>query len=111
MNWTKVCTVSDVPAEGGIAVLLGDVQVALFHFASRGEWYAIDNACPHKGEHGGANVLARGILGDADGELKVTCPMHKRSYCLHDGRELCGEVGVQTWEVKIEGEDVFLGAA
>ncbi len=105
MNWTQVCKVSDVPAEGGIAVLLGEEQVAVFHFASRGEWYAMDNFCPHKK----SPVLGRGLLGDAGGVPKVTCPLHKRAFCLHDGHEIGGEYEARTWPVKVEGEDVFLG--
>jgi len=106
MNWTRVCSVSDVPTEGGIAVRLGEDQVALFRFASRGEWYAMDNFCPHKK----SPVLGRGMLGDAGGVPKVTCPLHKRAFCLHDGKEIGGDHEARTWPVKVEGEDVFLGA-
>lgn len=107
MNWTRVCTVSDVPEEGGIAVTLGDDQVAVFRFTSRDEWFATDNRCPHKG----APVMGRGMLGDACGAPKVTCPLHKRAFCLHDGKELSGEQGIRTWPIKVEGEAVFLGLA
>lgn len=107
MNWTRVCAVTDVPEEGGVAVRLGDAQVAVFRFASRGEWYALDNVCPHKE----APVLGRGMLGDAAGMPKVTCPLHKRAFCLHDGREIGGEHAARTWAVKVEGEDVHLGGA
>src|ERR1019366_1182889 len=83
-KWTRVAAVGDVPRDGGIAIRHGASQVALFHFASRGqggEWYATQNLCPHKQEM----VLARGILGDQAGAPKVACPMHKKTFDLESG--------------------------
>jgi nitrite reductase (NADH) large subunit len=46
-EWVRVAAVGDVPPDGGIAVRHGAAQVAVFNFASRGEWYATQNQCPH----------------------------------------------------------------
>jgi NAD(P)H-dependent nitrite reductase small subunit len=70
----------------------------VFNFASRGEWYAVQNRCPHRGDA----VLARGIIGDEKGTPKVACPLHKKTFALDDGRCLSGDAGpVETFAVEI----------
>ena len=68
-QWVAVGAVADFPIDGGAAIKYGDVQIAVFNFASRGEWYACQNMCPHKQ----AFVLSRGIIGtprrDSQGRL------------------------------------------
>lgn len=104
-QWVRVADVADIPYDGGAAVKYGSVQLAVFNFASRGEWYACQNMCPHKKEF----VLSRGIVGDADGEPKVACPMHKKTFSLISGESLQQEeYRVRTFPVRIEGDGVFL---
>jgi nitrite reductase (NADH) large subunit len=104
-NWVKVASVNDVPVDGGIAVEYGDGQIALYNFASRGEWFATQNACPHRNDQ----VLARGIVGDHKGTPKVACPMHRKSFSLKTGECLSGEsYAITTFPVKIEGENVYV---
>jgi nitrite reductase (NADH) large subunit len=107
-KWTRVAAVGDVPRDGGIAIRHGASQVALFHFASRGqggEWYATQNLCPHKQEM----VLARGILGDQAGAPKVACPMHKKTFDLESGACLSGDaLSIATFPVRVEGDDVWV---
>ena len=86
-NWVHVGAVADFPANGGATVKYGKVQIAVFNFSSRGEWYACQNMCPHKN----AFVLARGIVGDAQDVPKVACPLHKKPYSLRTGECLSGE--------------------
>ena len=86
-QWMQVGRVSDFPLEGGAAIKYGDVQIAVFHFTSRGEWYACQNMCPHKR----AFVLSRGIIG-SQGEIpKVACPLHKKTFSLESGECLGDE--------------------
>ncbi len=97
-TWLAVCHVDDVPADGGACVMVGERQIAIFRFARRGAWYAVDNRCPHWGEM----VLWRGLLGEQGGEPKVACPMHKRTFALADGRCLSGGVGgVRTYPIEV----------
>jgi len=94
-----------VPPDGGIAVRYGAAQLALFHFASRGAWYAAQNLCPHKREM----VLARGIIGDQAGRPKVACPLHKKTFDLESGACLSGEaLEIATYPVRIEANDVWV---
>ena len=105
IRWVKVGTVSDFPYDGGATVKYGKTQIAVFNFASRGEWYATQNMCPHKK----AFVLSRGLVGDANGTPKVACPLHKKTFSLETGESLSDpEYKIDTFPVRIEGNDVFL---
>ncbi len=104
-KWVRVGTVDDFPLNGGGVFKYGDVQIAVYNFSDRGEWYATQNVCPHRR----AFVLAHGILGDQAGEPKVACPLHKRTFSLRTGECLNGdEPAVQTFPVKVEGGAVFV---
>ncbi len=104
-SWTRVGKVWDFPIEGGATIKHGHAQIAVFNFASRGEWYATDNMCPHKQEF----VLSRGIIGDTNGIPKVACPVHKKTFSLKDGAGLNDpDYSIRTYPVKVEGDDVLL---
>jgi nitrite reductase/ring-hydroxylating ferredoxin subunit len=62
--------VTDFPIDGGATIQRGKVQIAVFNFASRGEWYASQNMCPHRK----AFVLSRGMIGDAGGYSQSRLP-------------------------------------
>jgi NAD(P)H-dependent nitrite reductase small subunit len=95
----------DFPHDGGATVKYGATQIAVFNFASRSEWYATQNMCPHRREF----VLARGMIGDQHGKPKVACPVHKKTFSLQTGECLSGEeYAVRVFPVKIEGDDVYL---
>ncbi|MCB9633956.1 MAG: nitrite reductase small subunit NirD [Sandaracinus sp.] len=102
-SWVPVAQVSDVPVGAGTAFRHGEVQLALHHHESG--WFAIDNRCPHRGEE----LLSRGLSGDADGEPKVACPMHKRTFSLIDGRGLSDpSLQVATFPTRVEGGTVWV---
>jgi nitrite reductase (NADH) large subunit len=103
--WVQVGKVWEFPEDGGSAVKHGKTQVAVYNFASRGEWYATQNMCPHKREF----VLSRGLLGDQAGTPKVACPHHKKTFSLETGACLSGEdYTVRTFPVKVDGDDVYV---
>lgn len=105
-QWTRVARTEDFPADAGACVKVGEMQIAVFNFSSRGEWYACQNSCPHKGDM----VLSRGLLGDLSDEPKVACPQHKKTFSLRTGKNLGGgeEYCIRTFPVRIEGRDVLL---
>ena len=103
--WVKVGTADDFPPDGGATIKYGGVQIAVFNFSSRAEWYASQQMCPHKK----AFVLSRGILGDAGGTAKIACPLHKKTFSLESGESLGGEgYGVQVFPAKVENGEVYL---
>jgi nitrite reductase (NADH) large subunit len=104
-EWVRLASVRDVPADGGIAARHGGTQIAIFHFASTGTWYATQNLCPHQKQM----VLARGIVGDHAGAPKVACPLHKKTFDVSSGRCLSGEdLSIETFPVRILGDDVLV---
>ena len=104
-SWVSVGRVDDFPIEGGAAVKYGKCQIAVFHFASRNEWYATQNMCPHKR----AFVLSRGIIGDQGGVPKVACPLHKKTFSLATGECLSDAAySIRVFPAKIEGGEVYL---
>jgi nitrite reductase (NADH) large subunit len=104
-RWVQVGKTWDFPRDGGATVKYGKTQIAVFNFASRNEWYATQNMCPHRREF----VLARGMIGDQGGKPKVACPVHKKTFSLESGRCLTGEsYSVQVFPVKVDGDDVYL---
>lgn len=107
LSKTKVfiAPVSDFPKEGGACAKVGEEQIAIFQFSSRGEWYACQNSCPHTSDM----VLSRGLLGDMLGEPKVACPMHKRNFSLLSGECMNGdEYKLKLYPVLIEDGNVYL---
>lgn len=105
LRWVPVGYSADFPLDGGATIKYGKSQIAVFNFASRGQWYATQNMCPHKK----AFVLSRGILGSADEEPKIACPLHKKTFSLDTGESLQGEeYRIQTFRVKVEAERVYV---
>ena len=84
---------------------LGDAQVAVFNFATRGTWYACQALCPHRGDM----VLGRGLLGTQGGEPKVACPMHKKTFSLETGAGLADpQYRIATFPVEVRDGDVYV---
>lgn len=104
-KWVVVGKTSDFPNNAAASILYGETQLAVFNNVKRGEWYCTQNMCPHK--H--AFVLSQGILGDANGEPKVACPLHKRNFSLETGAEIGdGDLKILKFPVKIEDGNVFV---
>jgi nitrite reductase (NADH) small subunit len=104
-EWINVASATDFPRDSGACVKLGDTQIAIFNFG-KDEWYAVQNQCPHQQQM----VLSRGLIGDANSEPKVSCPLHKNSFSLCTGEHLGGnaEWKLKTYPVKIEDGKVWL---
>lgn len=104
-DWHDLADVDAVPDDGGIAVRYGDAQLAVYHFARRGEWFATQASCPHRKD----NVLPRGLLGDQDGEPKVACPLHKKTFSLLTGKGLADpNYQIRTFPTERRGDRVWV---
>jgi NAD(P)H-dependent nitrite reductase large subunit/NAD(P)H-dependent nitrite reductase small subunit len=105
LRWVQVGFADDFPIDGGATVKYGKSQIAVFNFASRGDWYASQNMCPHKK----AFVLSRGIVGSAGETPKIACPLHKKTFSLETGESLQGEeYRIKTFRVKVENGRVYV---
>jgi nitrite reductase (NADH) small subunit len=106
ITWFPACKTEDVPTNGGVCVKYKDEQIALFHFTRRGEWYASQNMCPHRMQM----ALSRGMIGTQNGEPKIACPFHKKTFSLVTGECLSGdECAIKTYPVKVVHDVVFIG--
>ncbi len=105
-TWYRVARVEDFPVNGGACVSYKGLQIAVFNFGAGKEWYASQNLCPHKQQM----ILARGITGSHQGEPKVACPYHKKTFSLVTGENLNGnECNLATYPVKVENGYVYIG--
>ncbi|KAG1736104.1 uncharacterized protein EDB91DRAFT_1142842 [Suillus paluster] len=108
-GWRKLATVHDLmptdDATTSAAVKYGDSQLAIFHIPRRG-YFATQQMCPHKR----AFVLDHGIVADdLDGNLYVSCPLHKRNFRLTDGKCLNDEdFSIIPFDVKQEIDDLLV---
>ena len=73
--WVKVAEVSELSSGEGCAVIAGDHRLALFN--DSGEYYAVDDMCPHEG-----GSLSEGVLHEG----RVICPLHSWVFELRTGR-------------------------
>ena len=86
----------------GFAVQAGKRVIAVFKVS--GDFYAMHNACPHKG----ANMC--------DGEIKpeekiVRCPWHNWAWELETGKlDLDERQGIRMYECFVDGNDVIVRA-
>ena len=104
--WFEVAKESDFPSNGGACASYKGLQIAVFNFTRRNEWFATQNLCPHKHQM----ILSRGMIGSQDGEPKVACPFHKKTFSLQSGKNLNGsECDLATYPVKVENGKVFVG--
>ncbi|HEG1903162.1 TPA: nitrite reductase small subunit NirD [Enterobacter cloacae] len=103
-RWQEICGLDEIPEQAGIGARLGRKPIALFRFGK--SVYALDDQEPGSE----ANVLSRGILGDAAGESVVISPLYKQRIRLRDGCQVDnGEPAVRAWPVKIENGKVWVG--
>jgi nitrite reductase (NADH) small subunit len=101
--WQPACKVGDLVAGSGVCALIDGRQVAIFYLPKElPTLYAIDNFDPI----GGANVLARGIVGDVRGELVVASPLYKEHFSLSSGRCLEKDYAVRVWPIRLSGDIV-----
>jgi len=99
-NFIKVAKLSDLEEGKGRIVWLNGTKIALFR--CEGAVYAIKNQCPHMG-----GDLGEGLL---TGEV-VRCPWHGWRFSVKTGKAPETDVvGVRTYEVQIDGDDVLVGA-
>jgi nitrite reductase (NADH) small subunit len=98
-EFLRAARVGDVDSGKGIVVVLKGTRVALFN--CDGVYYAIRNTCPHMG-----GELGEGLL---QGDI-VTCPWHGWRFNVKTGRNPEADVvGVRTFEVRVEGDEIFIG--
>jgi nitrite reductase (NADH) small subunit len=102
-HWIKVCNTTDIPQNCGVAALVSGLQIAIFRVNS--DFYAISDYDPFSHTY----VLARGIVGDRGGVIKVASPIYKQSFSLLTGECLDDpSVKLPTYPVQVLDESVYV---
>lgn len=89
--------VAELPPGAAKMLPVGDYDVAVFNVG--GEFFAIDDVCPHFG-----GSLSEGTV---DGST-VACPQHGWCFDLRDGTMPRGRKSVATFDVRVEGEQILV---
>ena len=98
-EFVKVATIDELTSGERKLIDFEEVTVAIFNI--NGKFYCIEDVCTHDG-----GPVAEGNL---DGH-KIECPRHGALFDVRDGSVLSmpAVVPVPTYQVKIEGDDIFI---
>lgn len=87
----------EIPEGSARAVEVEGRCVAIFNLG--GEFFAIDDVCPHRG-----GSLSRGRV--LEGRL-ISCPLHNWEFDIRTG-VMHMAPGVESFAVKLEGEEIWV---
>lgn len=96
-RFIRVAGTGDVPPGTARTVEIGERRIAICNVG--GNYYAIDNACTHRG-----GSLGQGTL---EGNT-IQCPLHKGRFDVTTG-EVVGKPpskAVETYQVRVQGPDI-----
>ena len=99
-EFITIANVSDLLAGQSMVIEVAGRSIAVFNVS--GQFYALDNTCMHRGGPLGEGFVDRN-------NLTVQCPWHGWTYSLTNGASPLNSMAkVETFEVKIEGEEIKL---
>lgn len=97
-TWTRICDLKQILPDTGVGALVNGQQIAIFRLLPDDSLYAIGAHDPFSG----ANVLARGIVGDKAGVPIVASPIYKQAFDLRNGQCLDDEsVSIPSYPVRL----------
>jgi nitrite reductase (NADH) small subunit/3-phenylpropionate/trans-cinnamate dioxygenase ferredoxin subunit len=95
-EFVTVAKTSDIPVGTGKAYPVNNVMVAVFN--DDGQFFAIDDFCPHMGAS-----LAEGCVFEGT----VACPWHAWRFSIRDGTWLDNpKIKTKAFPVRIVGDDI-----
>jgi len=100
VKFVRVAALSDIPEEGAVKVEPNGEPVALVNLGGR--IFAVSDTCTHE-----EASLSDGFI---EGHV-IECPRHGAQYDIRTGEVLSfpAITPLRTYEVKVEGNDVFIG--
>jgi nitrite reductase (NADH) small subunit len=75
-DWTRLVSVEECPPGRGRYVMIGDLELAVFHLTEPDRFVVSKNSCPHAGGN-----LAAGMVSSKS----VVCPWHLWEFDLDTG--------------------------
>ena len=97
-QYFKLAKTHEIAPGSGKTVYANGRQIAIFNH--EGAFYAIDDGCPHRGAPLSEGVLKGGM---------VFCAWHCFDFNLKTGAcEAVPELSVETYAVKVEGDDILV---
>ena len=95
-EFVTVAKVGAIPEGRGDTFVVGGRLVAVFN--SGGQYFAIDDLCPHMGASLGAGDVENGV---------VSCPWHAWRFRINDGT-WCDNprIKIDSFEVRVEGDEI-----
>jgi len=97
-GFTKVCKISELKESIGKRFLVEDTEIAVFKVDE--QVFALQNHCPH--QH--TALIYDSFIEDG----YVICPVHGWEFNLIDGKMRTGRKGLDSYEVKIINDDVYV---
>lgn len=95
-DFVTVAKVGEITEGDGRAFAVNGRMVAVFMM--NGEYYAIDDYCPHMGASLATGSIYKGA---------VTCPWHAWRFSLQDGTWLDNpKVKVDSFQIRVEGDEI-----
>lgn len=92
-----LCNVDDVEDDEAHVGDVDGTSVAVFYID--GEYFAIDNTCPHQG----------GPLNEGKVENEcVYCPWHGWEFDLESGEHVQGKASATTYDVNVEDDGIYV---
>jgi nitrite reductase (NADH) small subunit len=98
VKYTKVMKCDDLEIGKSAIIEVGDKEIALFNY--KGDFYAIDNTCPHRGSPLGEGRIEEGIL---------ICPGHEWRFELKSG--WCPqnpELNTEVYPIKVHNGKIYV---
>jgi nitrite reductase (NADH) small subunit/3-phenylpropionate/trans-cinnamate dioxygenase ferredoxin subunit len=94
----RVASTEDVIEGIGLCVAVEDKRLAIFLY--QGSYYAIDDACPHRGSSLHEGKVDQGV---------VLCPWHQWRFDLRTGLSPVNpQSRIETYRIWSEGEDIMV---
>lgn len=98
-KFKRIADVTSIPSGKAAVFDVGGKKVAVFNV--EGVFYAVDNACSHRG-----GPLHEGSLHST----KITCPWHGAQFDVTNGEVLAppASAGITSYATKVEEDGVWL---
>lgn len=96
MPWVRVASAAEIPPGQGKPVRAGALELAVFN--EEGDYFALDDTCPHQGASLGEGLLHQG---------RVICPWHSWMFELRTGQAVrIPGIAVNRYPARRRGDDV-----